>query len=544
MDLSKKRNSPSHVWAFSHIRKNPAFTLVELIVVVAILAILATVGFLALSGYSSNAQDAANRANVKLVWQAISSESVKNGDSPRKYIVYQTGASLSGATFSGIVLTGGTYGTPGTNYTAGTPDWNALRLDSSKFQVADVLEWGIQTAWAATSAPFVGAMDFTETLSSGKIRPKGYFQVAGISAISNKTYVEGNFPTLSGSVAGLVWDPSSGSSTGALTDSASSSISAMPCSSTTQSGYTIPALSGGQSTTAYKSVANGTGSLMASCTAGSLSYGTESYVCSSGYLWSGLACASTTFTFTGTISADTPNYNVKTAAIAAGWNQTVPLYATVTIGTGIYVYSTGTANYAFDTGTGFYAGSTITVINYGSILGAGGAGGKGSDSSTNATAGGDGGPAFRAQYAVTVKNNGTIGGGGGGGGGGSSGSDGSAYWCGGGGGGGAGYTVGLGGGIGSSGCAGGAQARVAGHSPVSYTVGGLAGNGDCSGVYYYGGYGEPGGALGAAGGAALYTANATISFRSAGANGAGGAAVTGNSFITWTATGTRYGAIQ
>jgi hypothetical protein len=128
---------------------------------------------------------------------------------------------------------------------------------------------------------------------------------------------------------------------------------------------------------------------------------------------------SSSFVFNQTISSDTTNYNLKSAAIAAGWDQTKPLVATVTINAGVYVYSTSTGSYAFDTGSSFYAGSTLALINNGIILGRGGDGGNGGLETTPGTAGGAGGPAFIARYATNVTNNGTIGGGGGGGGGGS-----------------------------------------------------------------------------------------------------------------------------
>ena len=119
------------------------------------------------------------------------------------------------------------------------------------------------------------------------------------------------------------------------------------------------------------------------------------------------------FTFTQTISSNTTNYNLKSAAITAGWDQAQALSATVTINNGIYVYSTSTGTYAFDTGSTFPAGTTLTLINNGIIQGCGGTGGAG-----NGNAGVAGGPAFIARHAITVTNNGTIGGGGGGGGGG------------------------------------------------------------------------------------------------------------------------------
>ena len=132
------------------------------------------------------------------------------------------------------------------------------------------------------------------------------------------------------------------------------------------------------------------------------------------------------FTFAPTISANTANYNLKSAAIAAGWNQVLQLDATVTINSGIYVYSTSTGAYSFSTGTTFPAGSTLRLINNGIILGMGGAGGAPGYNDAfwvyGSTAGAVGGPAFIATNAISVTNNNTIGGGGGGGGGGMPGS--------------------------------------------------------------------------------------------------------------------------
>jgi hypothetical protein len=129
------------------------------------------------------------------------------------------------------------------------------------------------------------------------------------------------------------------------------------------------------------------------------------------------------YVFAQTISTNTTNYNLKSAAIAAGWNQTDVLQATVTINSGVYVYSTSTGAYAFSTGTTFPAGSTLALVNNGTILGMGGGGGIGAGSYNPAygaisTAGAVGGPAILAQNAISITNNGVISGGGGGGGGG------------------------------------------------------------------------------------------------------------------------------
>jgi hypothetical protein len=132
---------------------------------------------------------------------------------------------------------------------------------------------------------------------------------------------------------------------------------------------------------------------------------------------------SSAYVFTQTISANTTNYNLKSAAIAAGWDQVKPLNATITINSGVYVYSTSTGAYAFQTGSTFPSGTTLALINNGIILGKGGNGGIGGSFSTSTvnTVGGAGGPALLAQQAISITNNGSIAGGGGGGGGGGAG---------------------------------------------------------------------------------------------------------------------------
>lgn len=124
-------------------KKFSAFTLVELIVVITILAILATVGFLALSGYSQDAKDATVKANVRSVMTAISAESALTGNSSRYYVVHSTGAALADGSLAyvdgnPVTLTGGAYGTAGTNYSAGNPDWAKLRLNPEKFRLSSL----------------------------------------------------------------------------------------------------------------------------------------------------------------------------------------------------------------------------------------------------------------------------------------------------------------------------------------------------------------------------------------------------------------------
>lgn len=230
--LSVLRKPASRRWG--------AFTLAELLVVIAILAILATVGFLSFSGYSGDAKDAAAKANVRSVLSAVRAESALTGNSPRRYVVHD--ASLSGASLSGAFvefdgnrtyLTGGDWNAPGTNYSAGNPDWAALKLDPSKFRIAS----GDSRALAFLERAFprvLAGYDPKSVLlgvaeaelppsASGKPRTRSFLQGAAFLP-SGSAYVVGDAPSFSsasGSSLGLVRDPSSPYLTGAVTDSAS-----------------------------------------------------------------------------------------------------------------------------------------------------------------------------------------------------------------------------------------------------------------------------------------------------------------------------------
>lgn len=240
------------------------------------------------------------------------------------------------------------------------------------------------------------------------------------------------------------------------------------------------------------------------------------------------ACAGPgAFLLNRVIAADLSNYNLKTDAIASGWDGRAALVATVTINPGVVVSASSTAGHAFDTGTGFSVGSTLALINHGYICGMGGAGGRGDSGSPGTWPGANGGPALIARVPIAITNNGTIGGGGGGGGG--------AFFNG-------SDAFGAGGGGGRSG----RHNAAAGPQTVGLRAT-AAGVGTFSGPGA-GGYGEnsdgtittrggAGGGWGGAGGVGKERGT------NQGAGGAGGAAVVGNSNITWLVAGTRHGAI-
>lgn len=227
-----------------------------------------------------------------------------------------------------------------------------------------------------------------------------------------------------------------------------------------------------------------------------------------------------------TVSSGAVDYNMRNAAIAAGWDQLTPLDLTVTINSGVQIAGSSTASPAFDTGSSFPAGSTLALINSGGIVGRGGDGGDGSGGGID---GKPGGPALRAQYPLIVTNNGHISGGGGGGGCSIHDNYGDIY-----------QRQAAGGNGGSS--------NFNWSSGGSGTWDGTSGGNAFSGAWsnnsnaqittdsrsIFGGEGGTWGSNGsAASGGNAYNGN----------GGAGGNAVLGNSFITWLATGTRRGPI-
>lgn len=241
--------------------------------------------------------------------------------------------------------------------------------------------------------------------------------------------------------------------------------------------------------------------------------------------------ASSSVNISLTLSSNTNNYNIfnsKGGSYVAGKSN-----VTLTINSGVTVGSTSTGAYALDTGSGWASGDTVTVVNNGTVKGRGangGAGGNatyvsGNDSSvvgtwTNGGNGATGGPAFRAQFATTFTNNGSVYGGGGGGGGGGS------YYAslgksvsnvaGGGGGGGAGVNGGSGGSGGTASGLGLDSSGVSGSSG-SATSGGGGGNG---GTQFTNG--GNGGGLGSNGSAGLTSVTDNVAVWRHGNGGSGG----------------------
>jgi len=242
--------------------------------------------------------------------------------------------------------------------------------------------------------------------------------------------------------------------------------------------------------------------------------------------------------FSFSIASNTNNANLRTLAVNAGWGGTSKVVAT--LNSGIYFSSTAVGTAAL-TINGSWPGG-VEFINNGTVVGRGGGGGTGYGVSDLYT-GNTGGLALLVQSAVSVQNNGTIAGGGGGGGGGArttyTGGKSTTYVAGGGGGGGRSSLTN-------------STAGPAGTYPFGFngSPGGAgtvstAGTGGAGGytVGAFGGGGGNGGGWGAGGATGSYGAggSGTTAF---GAGGGGGAATSGSGlYITWLATGTRYGSI-
>lgn len=226
--------------------------------------------------------------------------------------------------------------------------------------------------------------------------------------------------------------------------------------------------------------------------------------------------------FPFTISTDQTNANLRSLAVAAGWNQSTRVVAT--INSGVYISSNSTGTPALTINGAFPNG--VTLNNAGFIIGMGGAGGGGFNGYGPAYPGDAGGLALSVSVATTINNTGTIGGGGGGGGGG----PGRYEYP-------TGYALTTGGG-------GGRSSKAANSAGGSAYYPGYAGTVSAGGASRNSSSNPSGagGNWGSAGGSGYAAPPAPWGNSTAG--GAAGGAVSGNSNITWTATGTRLGGIS
>jgi hypothetical protein len=241
------------------------------------------------------------------------------------------------------------------------------------------------------------------------------------------------------------------------------------------------------------------------------------------------------------ITSSTNNLNLWNYLVANGHATAgTPGSWIVSIASNVTIGSSSTSSPALDIGA-FPSGSSLQLINYGTIVGAGGDGGRGGGGNNFCTGiipptpGAPGGAALRTLVPVSITNFGRIWAGGGGGGGGD------VKWitqakcsapASGGGGGGGRFP-------GPGGLAGGAKAYPG--SPGTIVFGGLGGPpAQCSALssVYLGARGGPGGNPGQSG-------NPGETGCGPGApGGPPGPAVIGNSLVTWAAVGDRRGPLN
>ena len=243
------------------------------------------------------------------------------------------------------------------------------------------------------------------------------------------------------------------------------------------------------------------------------------------------------------ISANQTNLDLRTYALANGWDGSAALV--ITINSGIIINSVSSGSPALTVTGSFPSG--VTIVNNGGIYGkgsdgaAGGSGGAGAvNNADSATAGGT---ALSVTTAVSITNNGTIAGGGGGGGGGAMvrrTARGLPTAGGGGGGGGQSSPNSAGGAAGTgSYVSGGAGDPGGGAGPGG---GGAGGNG--GGISAFGGAGGTGGTWGSGGASGGAASSAGGANGAPGSGGSAGSCTVGNSFITWTTVGTRLGPLN
>lgn len=114
------------------------------------------------------------------------------------------------------------------------------------------------------------------------------------------------------------------------------------------------------------------------------------------------------FVFNETISTNTSNYNLRSAAINWWRNQTSPLNATITIDSGVFVSTTSTSTGAFTVTWSFISWSNITIINNWTIIGKWWNGWYGGTWNGAPVPGSQWGPWFVTSVAITIQNNGSI----------------------------------------------------------------------------------------------------------------------------------------
>ncbi|MDD5376613.1 MAG: type II secretion system protein [Candidatus Gracilibacteria bacterium] len=105
------------------------FTLVELIVVITILVILGTIAFLNLGGMSASARDSKRKTDLSSIMSKITITQA-GGASLTSLVTAVTAQQVTSVSIAGN-------STPGTAYSAGTPNFTALGMNANEFKDPD-----------------------------------------------------------------------------------------------------------------------------------------------------------------------------------------------------------------------------------------------------------------------------------------------------------------------------------------------------------------------------------------------------------------------
>lgn len=166
--------------------KKAGFTLVELIVVITILAILGTIAFISLQGNTQDAKNSTVVSELRTIITAIESTTLKGGATfPEIHDTTSTGNYVEGTAFWGVTLTGGT------NYNAGTINFNALKQSADSFTDPEGRDYIYAYATNGSEAYYQIAGEITEASGNRKQYIQGLYltgtwsDVTGLISLAN-----------------------------------------------------------------------------------------------------------------------------------------------------------------------------------------------------------------------------------------------------------------------------------------------------------------------------------------------------------------------
>lgn len=416
------------------------FTLVELIVVITILVILGTIAFTSLSWFSSNARDSSRTSDITNLVKGLDISYIKSSSYPspdNAFSVTYSGGTLwnqwtIGDTVMNVISAWGVrLSKKPTDPLTNTKEYIYSKAAYGNFyQIKSDWEWdnisyqnipGIQTASAANGTPDIsyikgnygGIVSKTQTgsticiLTLPSIISNTGSSITPVIPLESNNLLSGSLlihgwklsgtpfkPSLTGANNPVVycsWTlPSTASERQALATSIANTYSGTSLASSKQIQPFVAALASGDTSSL---TTLGGGVVVSNL------WGSPTSIVQTIPTW---------FPFSRTISTNTGNYDMRADALAAGWNGTGILNATITINAWVAVTSNSTAVAAFTVSGSYATGSTITIVNNGIIIGKGGGWGGGGTWNAWPGAGGMWWPGLTVSTTVTVQNNGSI----------------------------------------------------------------------------------------------------------------------------------------